>query len=270
MSNQKFPLRIISWNVNGIRAIERKGNLKNLLTEKKPDILFLQEIKAHPEQLSPFLTENSHYFTSYNPAEKKGYAGTGIWFKKNLFSEFSFAKGMGGKDQDEEGRVLTLTTKINNQQIALISTYMPNGGKSEKAWKDKLVFYRDFLNYTNKLHQKGYQIIWGGDVNCAHQAIDLARPKDNEGKIGFHPLERKALDEFIANNWVDIWRHFYPEKTGVYSWWHLVTRARSRNIGWRIDYFFCHQSLLTKVKSLDYLMDYQGSDHCPVLLTVDY
>ena len=260
-------LNLLSWNVNGIRAIEKKGALKEVLEKKKPDLLFLQETKANPKQLSDFLVKNGKYWTFYNSANKKGYSGTAIWVKKKLALETFFLKGINGEN-DEEGRVSTVKTKIKAKKYAFISAYMPNGGKSKQAWHDKISFYADFLSYVNDLFKNGYETIWGGDVNCAHQAIDLARPKDNEGKIGFHPLERKAIDNFIENGWLDVWRYHNPQKTGVYSWWHLVTKARERNVGWRIDYFFCHKSFTEKVLICDYLNDFLGSDHCPVHLQV--
>ena len=260
-------LTLLSWNVNGIRAIEKKGALKELIEKKNPSLLLLQEIKANPEQLSSFLLENKDYRTFYNPAQKKGYAGTAIWVRKDLAAQVSFSKGMSDQD-DEEGRVANAMMEIKGKQYAFISTYMPNGGKSSEAWYDKIKFYADFLNYSNHLLEKGYEVVWAGDVNCAHQAIDLARPKENEGKIGFHPSERKAIDNFIESGWLDIWRHYNPSKKDVYSWWHLVTRARERNVGWRIDYFFCHEAFIKKVMRCDYLSDFFGSDHCPVLLKV--
>ncbi len=264
-------LKIITWNVNGIRAIHKKGNLQDLIEREKPDLLFLQETKAQVKDLSEALTTPNGYETMYHSALKKGYSGTAIWVKEKLFNSESnpvCQKGLEGFYNDDEGRVITYFHKNGQKKYAFISTYMPNGGKSEEAWQDKLIFYKKFLDYVNDLQKKNYVVIWGGDVNCAHQAIDLARPKDNEGKIGFHPLERKALGEFIKNQWLDIWRHLNPRKENVYSWWHLVSRSRERNVGWRIDYLFCHSSFISNVLQIEYLTDQLGSDHCPLLLKI--
>ncbi|MDH3324657.1 MAG: exodeoxyribonuclease III, partial [Candidatus Peregrinibacteria bacterium] len=157
--------------------------------------------------------------------------------------------------------------KVELDNKIIFSVYFPNGGKSDQAWQDKLKFYEDFLKHTNELRKNGKKVIWAGDVNCAHEAIDLARPKDNEGKIGFHPEERKRITNFIKNDWIDIFREKHPEKI-VYSWWHVITRARERNVGWRIDYFFCDKNFLNKVKNIEYLTNQMGSDHCPVLLEI--
>ncbi len=168
---------------------------------------------------------------------------------------------------DTEGRISQLDFSQHNTEYSILNIYFPNGGKSPDAWEGKLVFYEKFLNYTNQLRKEGKEVIWAGDVNCAHQTIDLARPKDNEGKIGFHPAERAAITKYIDNNWIDIYRNQYPTEI-VYSWWHVITRARDRNVGWRIDYFFCDKPFVPKIKNIEYLTNQMGSDHCPVLLEI--
>ncbi len=263
-------MRIISWNVNGLRAVERKGELKRLLKTYNPDILLLQEIKCQPEQIKNINKTYSTYEKFYNSAEKKGYSGTAIWVKKTTKNitpskeyPILFWKGMPEFD-DNEGRIV----RIDFDNFSVLGVYFPNGGKSSEAWADKLIFYEKFLNYINQLRKSGRKVIFAGDVNCAHQEIDLARPKDNDGKIGFHPKERAWLSKWIEDNWVDVWRKKFPQKTDVYSWWHVLTRARLRNVGWRLDYFFVDKVLFNSVKKIEYLNTQMGSDHCPVLLEI--
>jgi exodeoxyribonuclease III len=256
-------MRLCSWNVNGLRAIEKKGALQELLSSHNPDILFLQEIKCNANQLSTELTQHPEYFHWYHSAKKPGYAGTGIWLKKNGSEPSEFFTGMPNFI-DDEGRV----SRVDIGEYSFFGIYFPNGGKSEEAWKEKLVFYDLFLEYINSLRREGKKIIWAGDINCAHEEIDLARPKENMNSIGFLPEERIWITRVIADNWIDIFRSQYP-KEKVYSWWHVISGARARNIGWRIDYFFCDATLLPKVKEISYLTEQYGSDHCPVFLDIE-
>ncbi len=256
-------MKIISWNVNGIRAVERKKELHHFLETHDPDIFLIQETKAKQEQLSKFLVEHPEYVQFYHPAEKPGYAGTAIWVKNNLFSDIEFLSGMPNFD-DDEGRV----AGVSFGDTIIFGVYFPNGGKSPEAWLGKLDFYEQFLGYVNSLRESGKKVIWAGDVNCAHEEIDLARPKENEESIGFLPEERAWVTKVIENKWVDVFRKIHPEKV-IYSWWHVITRARDRNIGWRIDYFFVDEALFSHVKKIEYLNDQMGSDHCPVLLEIE-
>ncbi|MDH3324904.1 MAG: exodeoxyribonuclease III, partial [Candidatus Peregrinibacteria bacterium] len=234
-------MKLISWNVNGIRAVERKGELEKLLTTYDPDIFLIQEIKSKPENLKAIEKKyGEKYEIFWHSAEKPGYAGTAIWTKKTSNTP-QFSTSMP-EFADTEGRI----AKVELDNKIILSIYFPNGGKSDQAWLEKLTFYDDILKHTNELRKTGKEVIWAGDVNCAHEAIDLARPKDNEGKIGFHPEERKRITNFIKNNWLDIFREKHPEQI-IYSWWHVITRARERNVGWRIDYFFCDKNSLGKV-----------------------
>ncbi len=262
-----MKIKLITWNVNGIRAVERKKELQQLVSEENPDCLLLQEIKGNQEQFSNFLTKNELYQQFYHSAEKKGYAGTGIWLKKSLASklgEVEFKTAVPKLPNADEGRVAHLKFTYKKQKYNLLSIYFPNGGKSEQAWQDKLVFYEKILLYINRLRKQGEVVIVGGDVNVAHQEIDLARPKENDGKIGFHPKERAWMDKLIKNDWVDVWRSQNSQKTEVYSYWDLKTRARDRNVGWRIDYFFLDKEHLSRVKKISYLNKQMGSDHCPL------
>lgn len=250
-------MRIISWNINGIRAVEKKGEIEQCIEQYTPDILLLQETKAHGEHLLPFEQKYDSYQHFYNSADKKGYAGTAVWVKKKLRASF-FTPPL----QEAEGRVV----QAEIGEWSILGAYMPNGGKSPEAWEEKLVFYRDFLDYIKQLRSEGRKVLFGGDVNCAHEAIDLARPKDNDGKIGFHPLEREALSAWEAEGFLDVFRQKYLDAKEVYSWWSLRTKARERNVGWRIDYFFLDKAQLNQVKKIEYLPEQMGSDHCPLLL----
>jgi len=257
-------MKIISWNINGIRAVEKKGELQKLLHTENPDVLFFQEIKAKSSQLSKYLTENEDYYQFYHSAEKPGYAGVGVWVKKSAHSKAPAVQtGMPGWN-DNEGRVI----RLDFEKTSLVGIYFPNGGKSDAAWREKLEFYNHFLDYINTVRKSGRCTIWCGDLNVAHNPIDLARPKENEGSIGFLPEERNWVNRVIENNWVDVFRNFYPDAES-YTWWHVISGARARNIGWRIDYFFINRDDLGKVKSTSHISKQMGSDHCPVLLDVD-
>jgi len=265
-------MRIISWNVNGLRAVERKEALGEFLNEHAPDIFLMQETKSKPAQVEALETVYPEYEKFYVSAEKAGYSGVSIWLKDDLqkeFSGFQFIAGMPDDPVADEGRVVRIDFTLKNKDYSVLGAYFPNGGKSDEAWQHKLKFYEAWLNYVNSIRAAGRQVIWTGDVNCAHQALDLARPKDNDGKIGFHPQERAWLDKWHADNWVDVWRDLNPTKTDVYSWWHMISRARGRNVGWRIDYFWIDKPLMEKVRNIEYLNDQMGSDHCPVLLDIE-
>lgn len=254
-------MNIYSWNVNGIRAVERKGALQEFLDAETPEILFLQETKAHRDQLSEFLTEHPQYYQYYHSAEKKGYSGVSVWLKKEVVpSDHVIFRGMEGWN-DHEGRVI----RADIQDYSFLGVYFPNGGKSPEAWEEKLVFYEHFLSHVNDLREKGRKVIWTGDLNVAHEEIDLARPKENEKNIGFLPEERAWVDKLIENDWVDCFRHFHPDKVS-YTWWQMQTRARERNVGWRIDYFMVDKAIMKIVKDCEHLNDQMGSDHCPVVL----
>ncbi len=264
-------MKIITWNVNGIRAVERKGELANLLNKQQPDVLMLQEIKGNVDQFSKFLTAHSDYEQHYHSAEKKGYAGTGLWVAKSLAAKVgdsTIHTTIPDAPNADEGRSLRLSLKINDKRWELLSIYFPNGGKSDQAWKEKLLFYQAVLVHMNDLRKQGAIVLVGGDMNVAHTEIDIARPEDNDGKIGFHPKERAWMDQVIANGWSDVWRTGNPGRTEVYSWWHMVTRARDRNIGWRIDYFLLASEHLARAQHTEYLTEQLGSDHCPLLMEI--
>lgn len=254
-------LKIISWNVNGIRAVERKQELQALIDQQQPDILLMQETKARPEQLSDYLTSHEQYYQFYHSAEKAGYSGTSIWVSKKITNKSPvFTVGMPDFD-DNEGRI----ARIDIDDYTFFGIYFPNGGKSAEAWQGKLKFYDRFLDHANRLRNEKKKVIWAGDLNVAHNEIDLARPKENEKNIGFLPEERSWVDRVIDAGWIDTFREKNPD-TVSYTWWSMQTRARSRNIGWRIDYFMVDKALLNQVQSIEHLNDQMGSDHCPVKL----
>lgn len=255
-------MKIISFNVNGIRAIEKKGELDKLIRNEKPDLLFIQEIKAKQEQLSEALTNPPGYDVHYHSAEKPGYSGTGVFIKKKLFPKVEILRGMP-KWNDHEGRVLG----VKAGDLVVFGNYFPNGGKSDAAWKEKLVFFDHFHKYIQDLRKKKNKVIFTGDLNVAHNPIDLARPKENEKTVGFRPEERAWVDRLVADKWVDVFRKKYPEKV-EYTWWQVITNARARNIGWRIDYFIIDEPLYKSVKDIRHLNDHMGSDHCPVVLEI--
>jgi len=256
-------MKIISWNVNGIRAVERKGELQVLLAQENPDILFLQETKAKPEQLSDLLTQNELYYQYYHSAEKAGYSGVSAWVnKKFTTTEPVVITEMPGWT-DIEGRLI----QVDISQRSFIGVYFPNGGKSPEAWQEKLRFYDHFLNYINTLRKAGRKVIWCGDLNVAHNEIDLARPKENEGNIGFRPEERAWADRVADAEWVDIYRKKNPD-TSSYTWWNMQTRARDRDVGWRIDYFLIDKLDVENVQETSHLSRQMGSDHCPICLEI--
>ena len=255
-------MRIISWNTNGLRATAKQGFFAPLF-ENNPDILCLQETKAKPDQLPEEVRNVPGYFSYFShPKIKKGYSGVAIYCKEKPKEVFY---GMGIKKFDDEGRLIG----AKYQELTLINVYFPNGGAGPERLKYKLEFYDAFLKFIIKLRKNGENVICCGDVNTAHEAIDLARPKENEENTGFLPIERAWITKVIKNNFIDTFRKFYPEKIGAYTYWDQKSRARDRNVGWRLDYFFVDSSLFPKIEDTGMLPDYYGSDHCPIWLEID-
>lgn len=254
-------LSIISWNVNGLRANHKKGAFDRIL-EEKPDILCLQETKSLPEQLPDEARSPAGYHSFFHfPTMKKGYSGVAIYTKDE---PKKVTNDLGIKEMDQEGRLIM----VEYPDFTLINIYFPNGGGAPERLHYKLDFYDHFLEFIDKLHKKQPNIIFCGDVNVAHTEIDLARPKENETHVGFLPIERAWMDKLISHGWSDVFRHFYPEKTGAYTYWDMKTFSRERNVGWRIDYFFASPEMLNKIKSIEILAEILGSDHCPIKLTL--
>ena len=253
-------MKIISWNTNGLRATAKQGFFTPLFKEENPDILCLQETKVEPDQLPEGVRNIPGYFSYFShPKTKKGYSGVAIYAKEKPKEVFY---GMGIKKLDNEGRMISLKFK----NFTLITCYFPNGGQGPHRLKYKLEFYNAFLKFILKLRKDGENVIFCGDVNTAHEAIDLARPKANEENTGFLPIERAWIDKVVKNKFMDVWRNFNPNKKDIYTYWDQKTRARDRNVGWRIDYFFIDIKILPKIKNVGMLSDYFGSDHCPIWL----
>jgi len=260
-------MRIISWNVNGIRAAFKnlafgenldslgikKGFLK-WLEESKADIVCIQETKACPEQLEPNLIRPNNYYSYFSSAFKKGYAGVAVYTKEKPI-EVENKTGM--KRFDGEGRVL----KLQYPHFLLINLYLPQGGRKKENMGYKLEIYDFLLRYLKKI--KNEKVILVGDFNVAHQEIDLARPKDNKNNTMFTLEERERIDKIIELGFVDSFREFYKEP-GNYTWWPYYRNARQRNLGWRIDYIFVSKALVPKIKKAFILKDIKGSDHCPI------
>jgi exodeoxyribonuclease-3 len=253
-------MKLISWNVNGIRAADRKG-LYQWFQKTKPDILCLQEIKAQPEQLPPYLRNTPNYNVYINPAERKGYSGVATYTKTK---PLEVKTGFGIEKYDQEGR--TLITEYPH--FVLFNIYFPNGKKNQERLDYKLDFYDTFLAIADNLKAEGKNIIVCGDFNTAHKEIDLSRPRENEKVSGFLPVERAWIDTFIDHGYVDTFRHF-NKKPEQYSWWDMKTRARDRNVGWRIDYFFVNKEFMQHVKNASIMQDIMGSDHCPISIELE-
>ena len=251
---------ILSWNVNGIRAASRKGFLEWLFWES-PDILCVQEIKAQPQQLGRDLREPKDYSVYWNWAEKRGYGGVAT-FSKEKPSRVQI--GFGIKRFDEEGRIII--TEYPN--FILFNIYFPNGKLSSERLEYKMDFYDAFLDFADPLQKEDKRLVVCGDFNTAHHAIDLARPKENEKVSGFLPMERAWMDKLVEHGFVDTLRHFNKEPE-QYTWWDLKTRARERNVGWRIDYIFISANMLGVLSKAFIMPEVRGSDHCPVGIELD-
>ncbi|MGF3554008.1 MAG: exodeoxyribonuclease III [Thermoplasmatota archaeon] len=248
-------MKILSWNVNGIRAADKKG-LFDFIKKESPEILCLQEIKATPEQLPPHLKNPPGYHVFFNSADRSGYSGVAT-FTKN--KPIDVKTGFGIEKFDKEGRILI--TKFPD--FTLFNIYFPNGKQSKERLDYKLKFYDAFLDYADDLKNKKNNIVVCGDFNTAHKEIDLARPKENEKISGFLPIERAWIDKFIEHCYVDTFRYF-NKQPNQYTWWDLKSRARERNVGWRIDYFFVNKEFMPFVKKAFIMQDILGSDHCPI------
>ena len=251
---------IFSWNVNGIRAVKRKGFL-DWIEDENPDILALQEIRIQEDQITKKLTDINDYYSYFNYGEKKGYSGVAIYSK---IEPNKVETGLGIDRFDQEGRVI----RAFYDDFVFMGIYFPNGKRSKERLNYKLDFYDKVLDYAMDLREEGHSLIISGDYNTAHHAIDLINPEQNKNVSGFLPVERKWLDKLIDHGFVDTFRHFHPDEE-KYSWWSYRTRARERNAGWRIDYHFVTEDLIDKVEKAAIHDDVMGSDHCPISITLD-
>ena len=248
-------MKLLSWNVNGIRAVYKKGFME-WLNNEDADIYCLQETKAMKEQVPSEIMEMDGYYFFFSEAEKKGYSGVGLFTKKE---PVNVEYGLGIQRFDSEGRTLV----AHYDDFVLYNIYFPNGKASKARLDYKMDFYDAFLEHARANVDNGKHVIMCGDVNTAHTEIDLARPKENETVSGFLPEEREWIDRLVESGFVDTFRLFSGDG-GNYSWWDYKTRARERNVGWRIDYFFVSESLKDSVTDAFIQSDVMGSDHCPV------
>lgn len=254
-------LKLYSWNVNGIRAVQKKGFLDWLATEK-PDILGLQETKAQPDQLDDELLNPDGYYTYFTSAERKGYSGTALYTR---IKPNSVQLGLGIDEFDVEGRTIV----AEYDDFVFITAYFPNGGNDHARVPYKMAYKAAFLDFCERYREAGMPVIFCGDVNTAHREIDLARPKQNVKTTGFLPEERAWIDDIVDNHgYLDTYRLFYPDQEGAYSWWSQRGGAREKNVGWRIDYFFTTPDLRERIESATIHPDVMGSDHCPVSITL--
>lgn len=253
-------MRLISWNVNGIRAVMKKEFMQSF-ADMNPDVLCLQETKAQDDQTFEALKEVEGFHIYTNSAEKKGYSGTAIISKEE---PLSVSYDMGIEEHDKEGRVIC----AEYSNYFLITVYTPNSGSELKRLGYRQTWDEAFLAYLKEL-EKTKPIIVCGDLNVAHKPIDLARPKENYNKAAGHMQEEiDGMDSYIDAGFIDTFRHFKGEDEVKYSWWSYRAGARARNVGWRIDYFLTSPSLKDKIKDADILCDVMGSDHCPVTLEI--
>lgn len=252
--------RLTSWNVNGIRAAEKKGFL-NWLRECARDVVAVQETKAHPEQLSDGLLSPPGYHAAWSSAEKRGYSGVATYSKEKPLNT---GTGLGEARFDSEGRVLI----SEFEPFVFFNIYFPNGGRGPEWVAHKLAFYKRFLDVADRYRRAGRPVVVTGDFNTAYAEIDLARPKENAKTSGFLPVERAGLGEFFTAGLIDTFRHLHPEAVR-YTWWDVRTRARERNLGWRLDYFMVSADLKDRIVEADIHEAVTGSDHCPVSLTLE-
>lgn len=250
-------MKIVTWNVNGIRAALGKGAL-DWVWRYSPDVLCLQEVKARPDQLNEEQAASLKYPYAWNPAERAGYSGVATFFKKD---PLDIQMGLGDPKFDMEGRVIS-TLHLG---FRLFNIYFPNGQRGHDRVEYKLEFYATLLKLCDNLHKKGENIVITGDFNTAHMPIDLKNPKSNKKTSGFLPEEREWVQKFLDNGFVDIFRHLYPDRV-QYTWWTYISNARARNVGWRLDYFLISEALVPLVKDVVIHDDVLGSDHCPVEL----
>lgn len=257
-------MKIVSYNVNGIRASHKKGAFQELI-KLDADIIGIQETKSTIDQLSQDIISPTSYVSYFDSAkERKGYSGVAVYTK---IEPKKVEYGLGEEEYDTEGRCLTL----HFDTFAFVTAYFPNGGRDEEHFQFKLRYYEKFLAHVQRLEKKYSRVIFCGDLNVAHNEIDLARPKENSKQIGFLPIERAWVDKVKAAGFIDTFRFKHPHEVR-YSWWDQKTRARERNVGWRIDYIFVSEALKSQLDSktsvASILDGFMGSDHAPVTLDI--
>lgn len=250
-------MKLLSWNVNGIRACITKG-FYNILKDTQADIFCVQETKMQEGQIE---LEKHGYFTYMNSAKKKGYSGTLVFSK---IKPLSCSYGIGIEEHDQEGRVITL----EYENFYLVNCYTPNSQNELKRLDYRMIWEDAFLEYLKELEEKK-PVILCGDLNVAHQEIDLKNPKNNRKNAGFSDEERSKMTTLLESGFIDTFRYLYPDLEGIYSWWSYRFNARKNNAGWRIDYFLVSDCLKESIKDAYIYTDIMGSDHCPIGLKID-
>jgi len=261
-------MKIISWNVNWIRAVAKKW-FKDFVKKENPDILCLQETKAFENQFLKEVWELEWYNYIWHSGERAGYAGTAIFFKKDI----KILNTKNNFDKIEhfhsDWRFTEIEFQRNQKNIVLMNWYFPNWwtrANGEEMLTYKLEFYDKLIDYTRRIKASGKDLIITWDFNICHMEIDIARPKANVNSIWFLKIEREKIGELINDGNIDVWRYINPNKLDVYSWWSYRAGARWNNVGWRIDYFVVNKDFIDKIKNIDYLTDVMWSDHCPIML----
>lgn len=254
-------MNIISWNVNGLRAVLKKDFIP-WIKETDPDILCIQETKLQKETLEDEARNIEGYYSYFSFAEKKGYSGVATYTKEKPINVYH---GIGIERFDKEGRIVI----TEFEQFTLLNIYFPNGQMSEERLTYKMEFYDAVLEYCNEEVKKGKKLLICGDYNTAHTPMDIKNAKANEKTSGFLPMEREWMDKFIANGYIDTFRHINPEEV-KYSWWSYRFKARERNTGWRIDYHFVSNNMLDNVTNAQILNEVFGSDHCPITIELSF
>ena len=251
---------LFSWNVNGVRAVWRNG-FADWLRSQRPDVVCIQEVKAHPEQLDDELLHPLGYRSYWHPAERRGYSGVTTFTRQE---PLSVTYGLGREDFDREGRVLM----TEFPDFTLINAYFPNSQREHARLDYKLSFCRAITRRLNRMRREGRNLVLCGDYNIAHRPIDLRNPKQNQNNAGFLPEERAWMERFLKNGYVDAFRRFCDEP-GHYTWWSYRPTIRERNIGWRIDYFCVNVEFAPALRRAFHQPEIHGSDHCPIGLELD-
>lgn len=261
MDGLTMTIKLVSWNVNGIRAVSKKNEFWDWFDSTDADIINFQEVRAQESDIPKKLLNRDGFDTYFNQAEKKGYSGVATY---SSIAPLNVTKGLGVDNLDSEGRVL----EVEYPSFTLFNIYFPNSGMNAKRLDFKVEFCDVLLDRMLELTDNGVNVVLTGDYNIAHNPIDVYSPSNCEGKSGYLPEERAWLDKVEEYGFVDTFRLF-DEGEGNYTWWSYRTRARERNAGWRLDYFYVNKDLVGKVKSARILSDVYGSDHCPVTLELD-
>ena len=257
-----MSIKLVSWNVNGIRAVSKKEEFWDWFDNTDADIINFQEVRATQDKIPEKLADVDEFHQSFNEAEKKGYSGVGTYSK---IEPLEVVKGLGVEELDSEGRVL----RIKYPDFYLYNIYFPNSGMNAKRLDFKVDFCKVLLEQLVELKNNGENVVITGDYNIAHHPIDVYNPKNCEGKSGYLPEERAWLDELEKAGFVDTFRIF-DEGENNFTWWSYRTKARDRNAGWRLDYFYVNEEIRDNVKSAEILSDIYGSDHCPVTLELEF